>query len=110
MTIAIACANRDVEDPGVWVAADTRLTMAHDVYVETFVKAMDLGNGVGLVVAGSTLPATAAAEIVRPLILNHNRRESAPVSFIDTCHGLGPGPPTAVHRTVPGQLKLPFAP
>ena len=88
MTIAIAYALREEpESVGFWLAADARLTLDRTLSVtDTFVKTIDLVDGVAMVIAGGTLPSTAAAELIRPLVNGHNRTPGQErVSFYDIC-------------------------
>jgi hypothetical protein len=73
MTIAVAYAIRkDADSTGFWLVADSRLTLDGGSWMETFVKTLDLTEGVAVAIAGSTLATTAAAEIIRPLVTRHN--------------------------------------
>lgn len=84
MTIAAAYALRDDNVNGYWTVADSRLTVGPKA-TDTFVKTIDLADGVALTVAGSTLASTAAAELIRPLIAGHNRTPGFErISFYDT--------------------------
>jgi len=84
MTVALALAMRSSDGrPALGVIADTRLTLRAGASLDTFIKAVELGPESILVMAGdSTLPATVAAEVTRPLVRSMHanaRGESPPV-------------------------------
>jgi hypothetical protein len=70
MTVALGIAmNAGPTGSALAVVADSRLTVGPTSTVDTFVKAMELGpQSVVLVAGDSTLPATVAAEVSRPLL------------------------------------------
>lgn len=72
MTIAIAyAANR--RQPVAWITADARLTGTEGKLTDSGVKCLDVGR-FALVMAGSVLPATNAAEIVRTFTASMERQ------------------------------------
>ena len=74
------------EPPTVLVAADTRLSSAQTTLTDAGIKTYELGGRTVMVAAGHALPVLSAAEIVRAIVENHNRREpSRRMSFYDTC-------------------------
>ena len=87
MTLGLAVAAWVASDePAVFLASDTRLMSEGSVLTDTGIKIYDLGGCAAMVAAGNAIPALTAAEIVRPIIENHNRRDpSRKISFVDTC-------------------------
>ncbi len=60
--------------PLVMVAADSRISFEDRPPTDTGIKTYELGGRAAVVAAGNALPALTAAEIVRPIVDNHNRR------------------------------------
>jgi len=85
MTLGFAVAAWEKGDvPLVGVVADSRLSNSGSTLSDMGVKTYELGGRCAMVAAGHALPALTAAEIVRPLVENHNRRNSKPLGFYDT--------------------------
>jgi hypothetical protein len=91
MTLGFAAALWvSTEPPTVLVAADTRLSADQMTLTDAGIKTYELGGCAAMVAAGHALPALTAAETVRPIVENHNRRQpSRRMSFYDTCRLLG---------------------
>jgi len=86
MTLAFAvAASIPPEPPFVMVAADSRLSLGNETHSDTGIKICELGGRTAMVAAGQALPVFTAAEVVRPIVENHNRREApAMLGFYDT--------------------------
>ena len=72
--------------PIVMVAADSRISFDQaQSPIDTGIKVYDLGGRAAMVAAGFALPALTAAEIVRPIVANHNRQTpDRRMGFYDT--------------------------
>lgn len=80
---AIACVAPT--PPTFIVAADSRITFGDDVKSDAGLKTYELGGRAAAVAAGSALPAIHAADIVRTIVENHNRRTpERRLGFYDT--------------------------
>lgn len=85
MTLGFAVAAWEPQDvPVVGVVADSRLSKNGALLSDAGVKTYELGGRSAMVAAGHALPALTAAEIVRPLVENHNRHNAKPLGFYDT--------------------------
>jgi hypothetical protein len=86
MTLGFAAAVwRESGERMVLVAADTRISFGRDRRMDAGVKTYELGGRAAMVASGDALPAIMAAEPVRSLVENHNRRTpERPISFFDT--------------------------
>jgi hypothetical protein len=72
------------DPPMIMVAADSRITFLEGDASDTGIKTYELGGRTAMVAAGSAIPAIHAAEIVRPIVENHNRHNAKPMGFFDT--------------------------
>lgn len=72
------------ESPLVGIVADSRLSGNGATLSDAGIKTYEIGGRSAMVAAGHALPAIAAAEIVRPIIENHNRHNRKPLGFYDT--------------------------
>ncbi|WP_031435407.1 Ntn hydrolase family protein [Methylomarinum vadi] len=68
----------------VAVAADSRLSHNGNTISDAGVKTFELGGSSAMVVAGNALPAISAADIVRQIVDNHNRKSDKRMGFYDT--------------------------
>jgi hypothetical protein len=86
LTLGFASAAWIAPDPPVvMIAADTRLSASQQTFTDAGIKTFDLGGRAAMVAAGSALPALTAAELVRTIVVNHNRREpDRRLGFYDT--------------------------
>jgi len=85
MTLGFAIASwEESAGPAVIVAADSRLTSEHATLSDQYVKTYEIGGRSAIIAAGNALPAINAADIVRPVIENHNRHNTEPMGFYDS--------------------------
>lgn len=70
--------------PLVGVVADSRLVSSGTTLSDAGIKTYELDGRVAMVASGNALPALTSAEIVRPVIENHNRLNEKPLGFYDT--------------------------
>jgi len=85
MTLAIGVAYFPEDGGGeILVASDTRLSISGRPPNDAGVKTLEVGGNSVMAVAGTALPALIAAELARPIIDNHNRREKRRIGFYDT--------------------------
>lgn len=86
MTLGFAFAawDKSLDVPMIGVVADSRLSVGGATVSDSGVKTYELGGRSAMVAAGNALPALSAAEIVRSIVSNHNRKSDKPFGFYDT--------------------------
>lgn len=85
MTIGFAIASWKAETGKlVGIAADTRISSEQRLLSDGGIKTYTLGGRAAVVVAGNALPAIFSAELVRPIIEDHNKHNDTPMGFYDT--------------------------
>lgn len=85
MTLGFAMAAWESgKSPLVAIVADSRLSGNGATLSDAGIKTYELGGRSAMVAAGHALPILTAAEIVRPFVENHNRRNRKPLGFYDT--------------------------
>jgi hypothetical protein len=87
MTMGFAIASLRPDAPReVLVAADSRLSFSTGNHSDTGIKTLEVGGRVVIVAAGHAIPATASAEMTRPIVERHNRElPTRRIGFYDTC-------------------------